>query len=207
MNSKFFYIILFLYSFCLFTNCSKKNVVESPHYNENIVIINESEINKNRIENNDLTEKQSIIDFYYTEIMNGFKDLDFHRDEYKIIQYFGEPLEIKIESISFSMLGGTATEIHYYIYNDFTHYYYIFDNDAILYIGFFIENKLDRLKTINIGDSYEKLLTTFKDKYNTWEEVESIKENISYYTNIGDIQFYIKNGIILKIYVKYLYDY
>jgi hypothetical protein len=65
---------------------------------------------------------------------------------------------------------------------------------------------LERLKTLNIGDTFEKLLSTFSDKYYLWDEVESIKENISYYTDpvVCEIQFVIKGTIIQKIFVNFI---
>jgi len=133
-------LIIFLI-FCVFINCSINNRKEGK-------II-----------------KNNITDFYFNEILAGNKYLKFHRDEYKIIEYFGEPFEIRITPASFYFEGGKVVEYHQYFYDDFIHYYYIFEDGTILYKGFIIERKQERLKTINIGDTSDKLLSTFSDRY------------------------------------------
>jgi len=149
---------------------------------------------------------RSISSFFFNEIMNGNKDISFWDGEDGVIKYFGEPLRIEIEAVSFYFEGGKVVAMQELVYNDFVHYYYIFENGKKLYNGFFIENKLERLKSINIGDTSEKLLSTFSDRYFLWESVESIKENISYYTDPVEceIQFVINKSIIQKIFVNFL---
>jgi hypothetical protein len=149
---------------------------------------------------------RSISSFFFNEIMNGNKNLSFRDGEDGVIKYFGKPLKIEIESVSFYFEGGKVVEIQELVYSDCNHYYYVFENGKKLYNGFTIEKKLDRLKSINIGDTSEKLLSTFPDKYYSWESLESIKEKISYYTDPVEceIQFIIANMIIQKIYVNFL---
>jgi hypothetical protein len=130
--------------------------------------------------------------------------LSFHKEKYEVIDIFGEPLNIKVTEVSFNLVGGKVIEIRELIYDDFIHIYYIFEDGTIFYIGFIIEKKLERLKTINIGDTSEKLLSIFSDKYYSWESVESIKENISYYIDPVEVQFVINDKIIQKIYVNFL---
>jgi hypothetical protein len=155
---------------------------------------------QNEDKNTEMAIKPQITGFYFDEIMNGIKDLSFHRGEYKVIDLFGKPLKINIEKVSFSFEGGLVTEIHKYVYKDFVHYYYIFESGTIFYSGFVIENKLERLKTINIGDTADKLLSAFSDEYYTFDE------NIIFYTDpvICEIQFIINDKIIQRIYVNYL---
>ena len=186
-----------------------------------IVFIGCSEIKKNNMDNGTHLELQNIndfllvanvikqnniTDFFFGEIMNGNKDLDFHRDKYEVIDIFGEPLDINVIDTSFYFEGGIVTEIRQLIYDDFIHNYYVFENGIIFYQGFIIEKRLERLKTINIGDTSDKLLSTFSDEYYTWEELENINENISYYTNplTCIIQFVIKDTLIQKISVNFL---
>jgi hypothetical protein len=149
---------------------------------------------------------RSITSFFFIEIMNGNKDLSFRDGEDGVIKYFGKPLKIEIESVSFYFESEKVVEIQKLTYDDFVHYYYVFENGKKLYNGFIIENKLKRLKSINIGDTSEKLLSTFYDKYISWDDIESIKENISYYTDPVEceIQFVINKTIIEKIYVNFL---
>ena len=153
-------------------------------------------------ENNSETKLLSITDFYFSEIMEGNRKLGFHRNGYEVIELFGEPLEIRIIPVSFYFSGGTVKEKHEYVYNDFIHYYYIFEDGILFYNGFTIEKRLARLKTINIGDTSEKLISTFGGEFFAWKEYE----NISYYTDpvICEIQFVIKDTIIQKIYVNFI---
>jgi hypothetical protein len=152
------------------------------------------------------SEEINITNFFYDEIMNGKKDLSFHKEKYEVIDIFGEPLNIKVTEVTFNLVGGKVIEIRELIYDDFIHVYYIFEDGTIFYIGFIIEKKLERLKTINIGDTSERLLSIFSDKYYSWENVESIKENISYYTDPVEceIQFVINDKKKKKIYVNFL---
>jgi hypothetical protein len=194
-------VLLFLF-FC----CSKNEKKDITNIQQNIennnVIKIEQLVNETYSENYISIEKANITDFYFNEIINGFVNLNFHRDEYKVIEYFGEPLEINIIPTHFSLAGGVVIEIHEYIYADLIHYYYVFESGTIFYNGFRIEKKIERLKTINIGDTKDKLLLTFSDKYYLSEK----SENISYYTDpvICDIQFIIENNIIQNIYVNYI---
>jgi hypothetical protein len=137
--------------------------------------------------------------------MDGNRDLGFHRDKYEVIDIFGDPLDIRITKVSpFYLEGGRVIEMRELIYDGFNHIYYVFESGTIFYIGFFIEKRLERLKTINIGDTSDKLLSTFSDKYYSWE-LESIKENISYYTDpvTCEVQFVIRDTIIQKIYINF----
>jgi hypothetical protein len=204
MKDKLSIAFSFLILLCLFISCSKK--MDIIHIQQNIENINEIKsdplINETYSEKYVAIKKTNITDFYFDEIMKSFVNLDFHRDKYKVIEYFGEPLEINIIPTLFNFAGGVVIEIHKYVYVDLIHYYYVFENGTIFYNGFMIEKKLERLKTINIGDTRNKLLSTFLDKYYSNDK----NENISYYTDpvICDIQFIIENNTIQKIFVNYI---
>jgi hypothetical protein len=154
----------------------------------------------------DVIKQNNITDFFFVEIMNGNTDLSFHRDKYEVIDIFGEPLEINVTEVSFNLAGGKVIEMRELIYDDFVHIYYVFESGIVFYIGFNIEKRLERLKTINIGDTSDKLLSTFSDEYYSWDVWENVKENISYCTDpvTCEIQFVIKDTIIQKIFVNFL---
>ena len=145
----------------------------------------------------------SITDFFFNEIMDGRKNLGFHRDEFEVIELFGEQIEIRILPVNFNMVGGIVVEIHEYVYEDFIHHYYIFEGGGIFYMGFMIESRLERLRTINIGDTVEKLLSKFSDNFFTWEH-DGFK-TITFNTDplICSIQFTIRDGIIERIFVNF----
>jgi len=150
------------------------------------------------------SNQNSITDFFFYEIMESNRDWGFHRDEFMVLEFFGTPNEIRVLPVEpFGMQGGTVIEIHEYVYDDFTHHYYIFAEGAVFYIGFIIENRLERLETINIGDTSEKLLSIFSDRFFTWETPEL--KTISFYTDpvICEIRFIIRNGIIERIFINF----
>ena len=183
MKSRLINICIFIITSAIFIGCFaiKKNVVASNQQN-------------------------NITDFFFVEIMNGKTGLSFHRGKYEVIDMFGEPLNVNVTEVSFNLVGGRVIEKRELIYDDFIHMYYVFDDGTIFYEGFIIEKRLERLKTITIGDTSDKLLSTFSDRYYTWEEIENIKENISFYTDpvVCEIQFVIQDTIIQKIFVNFL---
>ena len=79
----------------------------------------------------------------------------------------------------------------------------LFEGGEIFYMGFMIESRLERLRTINIGDTVEKLLSKFSDIFFTWEH-DGFK-TIRFYTDpvICSIQFTIRDGIIERISVNF----
>ena len=178
MKGKLSILYNLLIILCLFSSCSKNekksiiNIQQNIENNNEVKI--ESIINETHNENNIADKKANITDFYFIEIMNGFVNLNFHRNEYKVNEYFGEPIKINIIPTHFNFEGGVVVEIHEYVYADLIHYYYIFESGIIFYSGFSIEKKLERLKTINIGDTKNKLLSTFSDKYYSSEKSENI---------------------------------
>ena len=163
------------------------------------IFVSCSVIKKNVVTNN---RQSNITDFFFIEITNGNRNLSFHREKYEVIDMFGEPLDIIATEVSFNLAGGRVIEKRELIYDDFIHIYYVFEDGTIFYEGFIIEKRLERLKTITIGDTSDKLLSTFPDKYYTWDEIE----NISFYTDpvICVIQFVIQDAIIQKIFVSFL---
>jgi len=166
-------------------------------------IMSQESINLNSESYSDELVSNSITDFFFNEIMDSRKNLGFHRDEFEVIELFGEQIEIRILPVNFNMVGGIVVEIHQYVYDDFIHHYYIFEGGEIFYMGFTIESRLGRLRTINIGDTVEKLLSKFSDNFFTWEHDGF--QTITFYTDpvICSIQFTIRDGIIERISVNF----
>jgi hypothetical protein len=192
--------------YAVLIGCSKKEIALSNEIvADDDIIYHETSQDIEKIAKNDIV-RNNITDFFYNEILNGNNDLSFQHGSDGVINFFGRPLEENRISTSFYFEGGTVIQIHELIYNDLTHRYYVFENGRELYYGYFVTKTLDRLKSIKIGDTSEKLLSTFFDKYYTWDNVESIKENISYYTDpvVCEIQFVIKEGIIKMIACNFL---
>jgi hypothetical protein len=178
MKGKLSNLCVFMILLCLFIGCSKtgkKDIIEIQQNGEDnkIDIIIEYPINDINLENNNVVEKVNINDFYFNEIMKDI-NLYHHIGEYKIIELFGEPLEIVNGNYSEDIGDGMILKSYNYVYDDFTHYYYVIENELILYGGFFIDKKLERLTTINIGDTAEKIILTFTDDYGGYSD-ESIK--------------------------------
>ena len=221
MKNRLVNMCIFL-AITIFFGCSviKKNeTISNQQKNIDVDILTDSESQDNNDHIPDIVldaykiVHDNITDFFFVEIMNGNTDLSFtdngiyrYKDNYGVIDIFGEPLDIIVTKVRFYLVGGLVIEMRELIYDEFKHRYYVFENDQILYQGFFIEKRLERLKTVNIGDTSDKLLSSFSDKYYTWEELERIKENISYYTDpvICEIQFVIRNTIIQNIFVNFL---
>ena len=215
MKNRLIITYIFLVILIIFPGCSenKKNKTitnQQDKIDVDILTDLESKDNNDHISDIVLDADEivhnNITDFFFIEIMNGNKDLGFHRDKYGVKDIFGEPLDINVTEVSFNLVGGRVIEIRELIYDDFVHIYYVFESGIIFYIGFIIEKRLERLKTINIGDTSDKLLSTFSDEYYSWDVWENVKENISYYTDpvTCEIQFVIKDTIIQKIFVNFL---
>ena len=196
--SVLFWIVLVL-CVATFANCTKDKVqAEIPEIEEN----NESTEIMPR-QNSSGDKLHTITSFFFDEIMNGNAHLGFHRDEYKVVELFGDPLEIIVTPVSFYFQGGTVTEFHEYVYADCTHYYYIFEDGTIFYVGFAIKRELERLKMINIDDTVDTLLSTFSDRYRRDENTG----NIRYYIDSADweILFVIKDATIQSIHANLLF--
>jgi hypothetical protein len=207
-------ISIFIPMLIIFIGCSviKKNETITDQQNNtdvDIFIDLEPQDNNDYIADSVLDTYESvhnnITDFFFVEIMDGNMGLSFHRDDYGkygVKDIFGEPLDIIATSTSFYFEGGIVIEIRQLVYDDFIHNYYVFENGVTFYQGFIIEKRLERLKTINIGDTSDKLLSTFSDGYFT----STRSENIIYYTDpvTCEIEFVIKDKVIQKIYVNYL---
>ena len=142
--------------------------------------------------------QNNITDYFYNEILNNI-NLSFHRDEYEIKSIFGEPISISETEVDFWMSGGIVKKIQELIFEDFTHIYYVFEDGTIFYMGFKIEKYLDKLKTINIGDTLEKLLSIFNDIHYL------SNENVIFYTDpvTAEIHFIISDSIIEGIFVNF----
>jgi hypothetical protein len=152
----------------------------------------------------------SISDFFFYEIMDGLKDFTWEKGNIGVEKIFGMADEINVLTFEpFWFQGGTVIEIHEYIYEDFIHLYYVFEysdyvteNNRKMYSGFRIVNRLDRLKTINIGDTSEILLSTFSDRCFSWESNDF--EFISFHIGHCEVLFRVYNGIIDRIIVNFL---
>jgi hypothetical protein len=203
------YIFLILMIHIVLIGCSKKKIIISNEIAADDYVAYEEALQTteetNRIVENNVI-KNSITNYFYNEILNGNNDLSFQHGSEGVINFFGKPSEENRIPTSFYFEGGIVIQIHELIYNDLTHRYYVFESGRELYYGFFVTKPLDRLNSVEIGDTSEKLLSTFSDKYYTWDNVESIKENISYYTDpvVCEIQFVIKEGIIKMIACNFL---
>jgi hypothetical protein len=124
---------------------------------------------------NNIIVKNNITQFLFMEILSGNTDVSFKNREDGVIKFFGNPVEENKIPVSFIFEGGKIIEIHELVYEDLIHRYYIPESGYKLYQGFSITNKLDRLISINIGDTSEKLLSAFDDKYYTWAKYEDKK--------------------------------
>jgi hypothetical protein len=217
-------VVLIMIIFAVFVSCQKKAgfTTEESQIDENItdtpVTINneDSELIEAEIDTETVNAKgDNITDFFYNEILNGYKDVSFRDGEDGVINAFGEPLKENRIATSFGFEGGEVVEIYELIYKDITHQYYVFESGHKLYSGCYIDKKVNRLKTINIGDNAKILKSIFSDEYTTMDkykqyyskdDFEKIKENISYCTNPVEceIVFIIKDGIIQQISCNFL---
>jgi hypothetical protein len=180
---------------------NKKLSAEEKYSEETIIDERSAAIDKSNI-----IVKNNITQFFFYEILNGDKNLSSTDGEDGVINFFGDPISENKIPVSFIFEGGKIIEIYELVYEDLVHRYYVSESGHKLYEGFFVKKKLDRLISINIDDTSEKLLSTFVDKYYTWTEYENIKENISYYTDpvVCEIQFVIKNNVIEMIWCNFL---
>jgi hypothetical protein len=183
---------------------------------EEIIPLQDSKNNLEIVERKKVHIKQFVCD----EILNGNSDLfflverdyDFGRpDQNEIIKVLGEPLEVKIVK-TFFIENGIAAECQHHIYDDFTLQYYVAKNESTVFDGFIIRKKLERLKTINIGDNAEKVVTNLFDKREDrsyeyiarWlEDNRRGKEEFFTYDLGGEneITFNTKGGVVWQIYV------
>jgi hypothetical protein len=110
--------------------------------------------------------ENKLIEFINNEVLNGIVFQGSDNDENGVINTYGVPL--KDETIEYSdgqrYEGGRLTGIREITYEDLTHRYYIFTRYA-QYVDVILDKKLDRLKTINIGASSEKVLAAFGGNY------------------------------------------
>jgi hypothetical protein len=194
MRKKYERFVFALIVFFVFAGCHKKENAATEKNIENGLVQTGDAVGHN------------ITDFFYDEILNGNRDVSFRNGENGVIDFFGEPDEENKTPVSFHFEGATVVEIQELVYGDIRHRYYKSESGLKLYSGFLITKKSDRLKTINIGDTSEKLRSQFTDTYHDWAEYEDIEENISYYTDpvVCEIQFVIKGSIIQEIWCNFL---
>jgi hypothetical protein len=165
---------------------------------------------------NELLEKKNINlgyenklkEFIYDEVLNGTIFHGDENDENGVIATYGIPISDEIIEYSDNKRyeGGMSLKgIREIVYEDLTHRYYVFINRSNIerqfYVDVVIDKELERLKTVNIGDTSEKILTVFGNNY--WRKDG---ENIIYMWG-GDtteethrwVKFSIENDIIIKI--------
>jgi hypothetical protein len=158
-----------------------------------------------------INKKNSIYDFLVYEIMDGNIESSFEKGIEDIINIYGEPIDIRIIPVSITYRSEKVKEMREYIYKDFIHSYYISQNGKEFYRGFSIEKKSERLKTINIGDSSDKLLSVFSDKSDFIDSDFTFRNNftIRYYIwhpqsyDYYQIKFIIRNNKIENILGEY----
>ena len=158
-----------------------------------------------------IIEQKTIADFFFDEILSGrryipVEDFIVKRSNEGILTYFGEPLEINIIPTNpvFYFSGGRVIEIHEYIYEDLLHSFLVFENEMILYTALIIKKRLDRLRTINIGDSLELLLSTFSDRYWISERADAITITYDPDPLLPRIEFVIRDSVIQRIVVGFI---
>ncbi|GHV08468.1 hypothetical protein FACS189485_19990 [Spirochaetia bacterium] len=173
-------------------------------------------INKNAIGKINASEislyEYSLNSFVFDELFDGKEYIRYHYgftsiiwDEIGLEEIYGTPIEDNIVSL-YIHSRPYVIGLREIIYKDLTHRYYIFDDNTQRYANLEVNHKLDRLKEINIGDSVEKLITTFGNKYRKWVNNNymdhSDVENtiyLEYKWLYGEVLFFIENDIIVKI--------
>jgi hypothetical protein len=153
-------------------------------------------VNKNYAQTKSIPE----IDYYFTnEILNDKVFSGNMTDRKKFDEYYGMPLEEIIE---------TSEHLFYIavrklLYDDVIHYFYISNDGEEVYNGVEINKPLERLKTINIGDSINKLKETFGNE--CWEDNNDRYGHNIFYEGLyfAGIIFYIEDDIIIKIFCSY----
>ncbi|QQO10353.1 hypothetical protein [Breznakiella homolactica] len=177
--------LILLFLFAVICN----NILKAEDYSNQDVIQNDFDISREKI--------QSFID---NELLNGIKYQESFKDKDGVINTYGNPIEDRIKTIKpFSFEGGTVIGIRELIYNDFIHTYYIFENGNQLYASVEYNNKLGRVKKINIGNTFEELKIAFGNHY-----YEGKGENIIYYGKNVEVIFLINEKIIQSIQINYL---
>ena len=173
--------IIILFFISLFSCFGNKNIEEKTY-----------EIN---FENT----REKVENYIINEILAGIEYTGNLDDQYGVTKYYGIFVEEKITAITpFYFEGGNVIQLRELIYKDITHYYYVFETGKQLYKGVEIKDPLTRLITINIGDTYDKLIKSFGSDYYGDEEY------ISYFGFHGEVIFSIEGNRIKKIFVNYL---
>jgi hypothetical protein len=143
--------------------------------------------------------------------MDGNIESSFEKGIEGIVNIYGEPIDIRIIPVSTIHEFEKIKEIHEYIYKDIIHSYYISQDGKEFYRGFSVEKKSERLKTINIGDSSDKLLSAFSEKSDFIDSDFTFRNNftIRYYMwnpqnyDHYQIKFIIRNNKIENILGEY----
>jgi hypothetical protein len=143
-----------------------------------------------------------VMNFVFDEILD--KNIYNGSDEDKdgVVNTYGKPIKDEIIEYSDGLRyegGMTLKGIREIIYEDLTHRYYVFINrsgdERQFYMDVLVDTKLDRLKTINIGDTTENVIEIFGNNYYRKED-----EDIIYLVDdIKLLRFYIIENKIIKI--------
>ncbi|MDR0561118.1 MAG: hypothetical protein LBG73_00320 [Spirochaetaceae bacterium] len=152
--------------------------------------------------NNSFEESRESVETYViTEILNGRKyDASLLDDENGVTRIYGTPLADTVVSIiPFTFEGVLITGLRELTYEDLKHTYFVSDKGGQLYAYVEVSKKNNRLKTINIGDSVEKLIDVFGNHY-----FKGDGESISYYGLTEEVIFVIENNSIQRIVCYYL---
>jgi hypothetical protein len=155
--------------------------------------------------NNRLSYENKLKEFIYIEMLNSIIFQGDTNDVNGVINTYGKPIKDEIieHSDGFRYEGGmTLTGIREITYEDLMHRYYIFINrnniERQFYMDVTVNKKLDRLKMINIGVTFEEIMAVFGSNY--WRKDG---EDIIYFWDDDDgykwVRFYIKNNNVDKI--------
>jgi hypothetical protein len=120
------------------------------------------------IKQDDIVENDNPLENYiFNEVLNGIKYTTDFKDKNGVIEIYGEPIEdtIRINPQTFSFRGGKVKGVRELTYKDLLHRYYIYEDDTQFYVHVLANKPVDRLKSINIGDFSEKIITTFGGNY------------------------------------------
>ena len=210
---KKFFLVLIIYVFLI--SCVKKNeesvlkVVQNEEHSNNNFTTEIDALEDNNIENIFLPgietiseERNIVINFVVNEILNNNIYKSFIEDKNGVIDTYGTPISDKIIQYTDGLKyegGMILIGIREILYDDLTHRYFVFEdrnnNEIQYYVDVSVSKKLERLKTINIGDSSEKIIEIFGNNY-------AFKENESIIYRVNEIEllkFNVIQNSIIKI--------
>ena len=144
--------------------------------------------------------KKRLLDFLKDEIQDRSEPGKTYSDPDQISDIYGKDFKDVIEEIKPSNFeGGTIVKLRTLKYQDLEHVFYVFESGKQLYAFLEITHTLDRLKTIRIGDSQEKVKSVFGSDYYTDSE-----DLYVYNFGSGELQFHFEGQSLDQINVSYL---